>query len=141
MLFCSGAFAQIEVKHFNAGWNSANDVSWFMDLKECNTKGLTDIGKQPEEAKKYKIAVVPTIIIFKDGEEVARFQADLSFKMVATKKEVQEEILEEIPEAEITRMEFDMKDQMIRQTIMTTQSDIEEMKKTLEKIEDKLYNR
>ena len=47
----------------------------------------------------------------------------------------------EIPDPEVTRMEFDMKDQMIRQTIMTTQGDIEEMKKTLEKIEDKLYNR
>ena len=45
-----------------------------------------------EMAKKHKIAVVPTIIIFKDGEEVARFQADLSFKMVATREEVQEEI-------------------------------------------------
>ncbi|MAN13108.1 MAG: hypothetical protein CL945_00010 [Dinoroseobacter sp.] len=54
---------------------------------------------------------------------------------------LKDEILEAIPEAEITRMEFDMKDQMIRQTIMTTQSDIEEMKKTLEKIEDKIYNR
>ena len=54
---------------------------------------------------------------------------------------IKEEILKEIPEAEITRMEFDMKDQMIRQTILTTQSDIEEMKKTLEKIEDKIYNR
>ena len=54
---------------------------------------------------------------------------------------LKEEILEAIPEAEITRMEFDMKDQMIRQTIMTTQSDVEEMKKTLEKIEDKIYNR
>ena len=43
-------------------------------------------------AKKHKIAVIPTIIIFKDGEEVARFQADLSFKMVATRKEIQEEI-------------------------------------------------
>jgi len=52
-----------------------------------------------------------------------------------------EEVINEIPEAEITRMEFDMKDQMIRQTIITTQSDIEEMKKTLEKIEDKLYDR
>jgi hypothetical protein len=38
-------------------------------------------------------------------------------------------------------MEFDMKDQMIRQTIITTQEDVEEMKKSLEKIEDKLYNR
>ena len=54
---------------------------------------------------------------------------------------IKEEILKEIPEAEITRMEFDMKDQMIRQTIITTQSDVEEMKETLEKIEDKLYNR
>ena len=54
---------------------------------------------------------------------------------------IKEEILKEIPEAEITRMEFDMKDQMIRQTIITTQSDIEEMKKTLERIEDKVYNR
>ena len=43
------------------------------------------------------------------------------------------------PEAEVTRMEFDMKDQMIRQTIMTTQEDVKEIKKTLEKIEDKLY--
>jgi len=54
---------------------------------------------------------------------------------------LKDEILEAIPEAEITRMEFDMKDQMIRQTILTTQEDVEEMKKTLEKIEDKLYNR
>tara|TARA_R100001230_G_C5547701_1_gene76354 strand:+ start:26 stop:349 length:324 start_codon:yes stop_codon:yes gene_type:complete len=54
---------------------------------------------------------------------------------------LKEEILKEIPEAEITRMEFDMKDQMIRQTIMTTQEDIIEIKETLEKIEDKLYNR
>ena len=42
---------------------------------------------------------------------------------------------------EVTRMEFDMKDQMIRQTIMDTQEDVQEIKATLEKIEDKLYNR
>ena len=42
---------------------------------------------------------------------------------------------------DVTRMEFDMKDQMIRNTIMTTQSDVEEIKETLEKIEDKLYDR
>ena len=54
---------------------------------------------------------------------------------------LKEEILKEIPEAEITRMEFDMKDQMIRNTIMNTQSDVEEIKNSIEKIEDKLYNR
>ena len=42
---------------------------------------------------------------------------------------------------EVTRMEFNMKDQMIRNTIMDTQEDVQEIKKTLEKIEDKLYDR
>ena len=92
MLFCGSLSAQIQVTHFNAGWNSANDVSWFMGLEDCKTIGHTDIAKDTEAQTKYKIAVVPTIIIFKDGEEVARFQADLSFKMLATKEEVQEEI-------------------------------------------------
>ena len=43
------------------------------------------------------------------------------------------------PEPDVTRMEFDMKDQMIRQTIITTQEDVKEIKKYIEKIEDKLY--
>ena len=43
MLFCEVTFAQIEARHFNAGWNNANDVSWFMDLEDCKTKGLVDI--------------------------------------------------------------------------------------------------
>jgi hypothetical protein len=47
--------------------------------------------------------------------------------------------LPEPADPEVTRMEFDMKDQMIRQTILTTQEDVKEIKKTLEKIEDKLY--
>tara|TARA_Y100000401_G_scaffold6468_1_gene4426 strand:+ start:88 stop:411 length:324 start_codon:yes stop_codon:yes gene_type:complete len=92
MLFCGNLSAQIEVKHFNAEWNDANGCKWFMDLEDCKTKSIVDVGKNPDIAKEHKIAVVPTIIIFKDGEEVARFQADLSFKMVATKEEVQEEI-------------------------------------------------
>tara|TARA_R100000995_G_scaffold71583_1_gene40259 strand:+ start:1285 stop:1566 length:282 start_codon:yes stop_codon:yes gene_type:complete len=46
-----------------------------------------------------------------------------------------------IPPDEVTRMEFQMKDEMIRNTIMNTQKDVEEIKGTLEKIEDKLYNR
>ena len=45
------------------------------------------------------------------------------------------------PDPEVTRMEFDMKDQMIRATIMETKKDVDEMKKTLERIEDKLYKR
>ena len=95
IIFClivTTAFGQIEVKQFNAGWNNANDVPWVMDLEDCKTIGYTDIAANASAQTEYKIAVVPTIIIFKDGEEVARFQADLSFKMLATREEVQEEI-------------------------------------------------
>ena len=92
MLLASGAFAQMKVIQFNAGWNSANEVPWVMSLEDCNTYAYVDIAKDTEAQTKHKIAVIPTIIIFKDGEEVARFQADLSFKMAATKEEVQEEI-------------------------------------------------
>ena len=92
MFFGNSAFAQIQVSQFNAEWNSANAVSWIQDLEDCKSKSYVDIGKDQESQKKYKISSIPTIIIFKDGEEVIRFQADLSFKMVATKEEVQEEI-------------------------------------------------
>ena len=92
LFVCGNAYSQIEIKQFNAGWNSANDVKWVQSLSDCETISYTDISKNKEAQKEYKIAVVPTIIIFKDGEEVYRFQADLSFKMVATKEEVQEEI-------------------------------------------------
>ena len=39
---------------------------------------------------------------------------------------------------EITRMEFDMKDQLVRQTIMTTQEDVQELKGDLDRIEEKI---
>ena len=92
MMWVGTANAQIQVSQFNAGWNSANEVIWVGKLTDCNTISYIDISKQADLAKKHKIAVIPTVIIFKDGDEVARFQADLSFKMVATKEEVQEEI-------------------------------------------------
>jgi len=92
LLVCSTASAQITIKTFNAKWNEANNVSWVHDLTDVKTISYIDVGKNSDAQKEYKIAVVPTIIIFKDGDEVARFQADLSFKMVATREEVQEEI-------------------------------------------------
>ena len=84
------AFGQVKVVHFNAGWNSANDVEWFDKLSDANKKSLSiDDG---DIQTKYSIAIVPTIIVFDDGEEVKRYQADLSFKMVATREEIQEYI-------------------------------------------------
>jgi len=92
MLACSGAFAQISVSQFNAKWNEANEVSWVMELEDCRTIAYVDIAANPKMQVKHKIAAIPTIIVFKDDVEVARFQADLSFKMMATREEVQEEI-------------------------------------------------
>ena len=42
------------------------------------------------------------------------------------------------PDPEVTRMEFDMKDQMIRQTIITTQEDVTEIKEDIKRIENKI---
>tara|TARA_B100001093_G_C26854417_1_gene1026721 strand:- start:783 stop:1067 length:285 start_codon:yes stop_codon:yes gene_type:complete len=42
------------------------------------------------------------------------------------------------PDPEITRMEFDMKDQLIRQTIMSTQEDVTEIKGDMKRIEEKI---
>jgi hypothetical protein len=42
------------------------------------------------------------------------------------------------PDPEVTRMEFDMKDQLIRQTIMTTQEDVGEIKEDMKRIEEKI---
>ena len=40
--------------------------------------------------------------------------------------------------SDVTRMEYDMKDQLIRQTIMSTQEDVEELKARLIRMEDKI---
>jgi hypothetical protein len=44
------------------------------------------------------------------------------------------------PDPEITRMEFDMKDQLVRQTIMSTQEDVTEIKDQLIRLEQKIDN-
>ena len=81
----------VQVVHFNANWNSANDVKWVKNLTDCKVKSC-DIATDTKAQSKFEIVVVPTIIIFNDGEEVKRFQADISFAMKATEEEVQEKI-------------------------------------------------
>lgn len=83
-------YSQITVTHFNANWNDANKVSWVKKLSDVDKIKDVCIAHSPEQQKKHEIVVVPTIIIFKDGEEVKRYQADISFTMVATREEVQD---------------------------------------------------
>ena len=87
------------VVQFNAGWNETNKVDWLNQLTDCGIKYITiDSEEGKAFQNKFKIVVVPTIIIF-NGEEVERFQADLSFKMAATVEEVQGVIDETLMDA------------------------------------------
>jgi hypothetical protein len=88
VLICGTAFGQVKVIQFNAEWNNSNQVTWIKNLTDCE-KDFIDIGKDAASQKKYSVVVIPTIIIFNEGEEVKRFQADLSFKMMAKEEEVQ----------------------------------------------------
>jgi len=99
ILVCNNAFSQskfcnedICVVEFNAGWNEANGADYLEKLTDCGVKRiLIDKG---DWQKEYGIVVVPTIVVF-NGKEVKRWQADLSFKLVATKEDVQE-VVDEI---------------------------------------------
>ena len=94
-LLVSGmSYSQIQVIHFNASWNASNDVKWVNELTDCKLKNI-DIATNTQAATDHKITVVPTILVLIDGEEEERYEADISFSMQATKKEVQE-VIDEI---------------------------------------------
>ena len=86
--FTLSASSQIVVTHFNAEWNDPNKVSYIGKLTDCDIV-YVDIAKSPKLQEKHEIIIVPTVVIFKDGEEVKRFQADISFSMKATRKDMQ----------------------------------------------------
>ena len=88
MVVSSQVQAQIVVTHFNAEWNDPNKVAYIGKLTDCEIV-YVDIAKSPKIQEKHEIIIVPTVVIFKDGEEVKRFQADISFSMKATRKDMQ----------------------------------------------------
>ena len=84
------------VVEFNASWNSANDVAWLHKLSEVETKRiLIDKGSWQKD---FSIVVTPTIIIFVNGKETKRYQANIMMQMEAKQAEIQEKIDEIIME-------------------------------------------
>ena len=82
----------VAVVEFNASWNSTTPkVTWLGKLTDC-TKGQLLIDKYTKFQTKYKIVVVPTIIVFKDGVEHSRHQADIMMKMIHNQEELQQAI-------------------------------------------------
>jgi len=49
------------------------------------------------------------------------------------------EVAKELPKPTISRTEYDLKDQLIRETIMNTQKKVEENSSKLDRIDEKLY--
>jgi len=49
------------------------------------------------------------------------------------------ELAKQLPKPTITRTEYDLKDQLIRETIMNTQQKVQENSDKLDKIDEKLY--
>lgn len=88
----------IHVVEFNASFNKSNEVIWLNKLSDCKTERI-DILTDSRWASEYKIVVVPTLVIFNEGEEVKRFQANIMMTMEATKNELQDAIDEVIMEA------------------------------------------
>ena len=87
-VFSLSASSQIVVTHFNAEWNDPNKVAYIGKLTDCEIV-YVDIAKSPKLQEKHEIIIVPTVVIFKDGDEIKRFQADISFSMKATRKDMQ----------------------------------------------------
>ena len=84
------------VVEFNASWNSANNVDWLNKLTDVGTKRiLIDKG---DWQKKFSILAPPTIIIFVNGKESKRYQANIMMQMEAKQTEVQDKIDEIIME-------------------------------------------
>ena len=78
------------VVEFNASWNSANNVTWINKLSDCETKRiLIDKGCWQKD---FSIVVTPTIIIFVNGEEEKRYQANIMMTMEATQEDIQGKI-------------------------------------------------
>ena len=91
-------FSQIKVIQFNANWNSANGVNWLDQLTDCKV-GQVDIATNTAAQSKHKIIVVPTIIVFNQGEEVKRYQANIMMQMEAKLEDIQHIVDETIMES------------------------------------------
>ena len=76
----------VTVVEFWADWNSKNECTWLADLVDAE---LYRIDLNTSAAKKYEVKVLPTILIFDEGEEVGRFEGDITFSLCPEKTPLQ----------------------------------------------------
>ena len=88
VLFTANVYSQnISIVQVNAEWNSRNSI----DLNGIRGAKVSFgyLEDQPASLKD-KIKAVPTVLVFKDGQLVHYWKADLSFKLRIRKEDVQE---------------------------------------------------
>ena len=84
------------VVEFNASWNETNNTPWLHKLTDVGTKRIyIDKG---DWQKDFSIVVTPTIIIFINGKETARYKGNIMMVIEETQKAVQDKIDEIIME-------------------------------------------
>ena len=77
-------------------WAEFNDGNKFIDWNKLTNVVYyrADISKCPVAKKKYKVRMVPTLIIFKEGIKEKMFKAGLDLMLPAELSEVQEAVNE-----------------------------------------------
>ena len=81
----------ITVVEFWADWNKHNQFEELNKLKECN-KYRVDIMNCMDIQTEYNVTAIPTIIIFDNGIEKERFNANIMFQLEADKKIIQNSV-------------------------------------------------
>ena len=89
--FCIGScYAQVKVIHYNSEWNSENNYN-ISDLKDCEKSNVV-ICHNPKEQEKHDILAVPTIIVFDNSIEVARYEANIMMELDVSIGDLQNKI-------------------------------------------------
>jgi hypothetical protein len=90
-LLSVSAYGQNALVHINAGFNKSND--WYGVDVVSNTKVYNGyVDNNPAIKEKYNIVRVPTLILFKEGQEVKRWEGGLDMKLHVKVNEVQNKI-------------------------------------------------
>tara|TARA_R110000765_G_scaffold197676_1_gene303439 strand:+ start:208 stop:615 length:408 start_codon:yes stop_codon:yes gene_type:complete len=76
---------------FWAEWNAANQFNELDKLKDCMVYRV-DISDSMEIQMEYDVSAIPTLIVFENGTEQARFLPNIMFKLEADKKLVQHSV-------------------------------------------------
>tara|TARA_Y100000389_G_C17452400_1_gene515759 strand:+ start:1525 stop:1827 length:303 start_codon:yes stop_codon:yes gene_type:complete len=96
------------------------------------------MGKQLDEDTGFKITIKTLIAIAVGIATVVSFWFAFQSDLDDIRNDIEE--AKKLPDPVISRDEYDLKDQLIRQTIMSTQEDVQDIKIKIDKIDDYIRN-